>query len=130
MDEDENGEGGRLVTLTVYYSVIEAEVCVSMLTAYGIYAHAMTHFARNASHLMTAGGGIEVKVVDSDLEAARELIAAADHAEASAAAHAPSKPFWKTVIDGLAGLASVVFFGVPPAPTPPKVRHPKPESDR
>lgn len=58
---------GKLVTAVIYDNRPEAEVCVSMLEAYGIYALA-THMTDSRLGL------IHVQVVDSDVEAAKGLI--------------------------------------------------------
>jgi hypothetical protein len=59
---------GKLVTAVVYDNRPEAEVCVSMLKAYGIYAL--------ANHILDTSrpGLIHVQVADSDVEAAKGLI--------------------------------------------------------
>ncbi|MER9560555.1 MULTISPECIES: hypothetical protein [unclassified Mesorhizobium] len=59
---------GKLVTAVIYDNRPEAEVCVSMLDAYGIYAL--------ANYLLDTGrlGLIHVQVADSDLDAAKGLI--------------------------------------------------------
>ncbi|MFA6156447.1 hypothetical protein [Mesorhizobium sp.] len=60
---------GKLGTVAVFDNRPEAEVCLSMLDAYGIYA--------SSAHLDTTRQGlIHVQVADSDLEAAKALIAA------------------------------------------------------
>lgn len=59
---------GKLVTAAVFDNRPEAEVCISMLQAYGIYAF--------SAHLDTTRQGLtHVQVADSDLEAAKGLIA-------------------------------------------------------
>ncbi|MES0200611.1 hypothetical protein [Mesorhizobium sp. M0011] len=58
---------GKLVTAAIFDNRPEAEVCISMLDAYGIYAF--------SAHLDTSGQSlIHVQVADSDLEAAKGLI--------------------------------------------------------
>ncbi|MBZ9670238.1 hypothetical protein FJ970_05720 [Mesorhizobium sp. B2-1-8] len=59
---------GKLVTAVVFDNQPEAEVCVSMLSAYGIYALA------NRILDTSKQGLVHVQVVDSDLEAAKGLI--------------------------------------------------------
>lgn len=66
---------GRLVKLTVCNGVIEAKLYISMLEAYGIYAFAATDLAATVPYMRASTEGIEIKVVDSDLAAARELLA-------------------------------------------------------
>jgi hypothetical protein len=59
---------GKLVTAAVFDNRPEAEVCIAMLQAYGIYAF--------SAHLdSTRQGLIHLQVADSDLEAANGLIA-------------------------------------------------------
>lgn len=59
---------GKLVTAAVFDNRPEAEVCISMLKAYGIYAF--------SAHLDTSHQGLtHVQVADGDLEAAKGLIA-------------------------------------------------------
>ncbi|MGH7004678.1 MAG: hypothetical protein ACREIP_12080 [Alphaproteobacteria bacterium] len=111
---------GKLVILTVYYSIIEARICVSMLQAYGIYAFAALELPGNAPHLMTTLGGIEVKVVDSDLEAAKALLADIEAKAELLEPHA-EKSAWQIALNAVAGAASTFFFGVPPAPVPPRL---------
>lgn len=62
---------GKLVTAVIYDNRPEAEVCVSMLDAYGIYAL--------ANYLLDTGrlGLIHVHVADSDPDAAKGLIGSA-----------------------------------------------------
>lgn len=108
--------GGKLVRLTVYYSVMEAQICVSMLKAHGIYAFAPTELAGNAGHMMVALGGIPVMVVESDLEAAASLI---EHVRKAEEATPAPRSLWRTMLDGLTGLVVLAFTGVPPAPRPP-----------
>ncbi|PRD43981.1 hypothetical protein C5748_09060 [Phyllobacterium phragmitis] len=114
----------ELVTVTVYYSLIEAKICVSMLQAHGIYAFAPTEVANNAPHMMIAFGGIPVMVIDSDYEAAKDLLADIRE-KADLPEHPEPKPAWKAALDIAAGVASTLFFGVPPAPTPPKASRKK-----
>lgn len=64
----------RLVTLTVCDGAIEARLYVSLLQAYGIYAFAATELATTVPYMRAPTEGVEVKVVDSDLAAARELL--------------------------------------------------------
>jgi hypothetical protein len=59
---------GKLVTAAIFDNRPEAEVCVSMLDAYGIYALANYLLDTNRQGL------IHVQVADSDLEAAKGLI--------------------------------------------------------
>ncbi|WP_295810620.1 hypothetical protein [uncultured Nitratireductor sp.] len=69
---------GRLVPLKICDGVIEAKLYVSMLKAYGIYAFAATEFAGTVPYMRAPTEGIELKVVDTDLEAARELLTQID----------------------------------------------------
>ncbi|MER8649596.1 hypothetical protein [Mesorhizobium sp. M0586] len=58
----------KLVTAAVFDNRPEAAVCISMLQANGIYAF--------SAHLDTSGQSLtHVQVADSDLEAAKGLIA-------------------------------------------------------
>jgi hypothetical protein len=63
---------GELVTVAIYDNGPEAEVCVSMLKAYNIYA--LVRRNMDSSRL----GLIHVQVVDSDVEAAKALLASVD----------------------------------------------------
>jgi hypothetical protein len=110
---------GRLVTLTVYYSVLEAKMCVSMLEGYGIYAFAPTEMLGNAPQFMTAFGGIEIKVVERDLDAAKALLA---DVQANAGTDEEPQPRsgWRILWNAVTGTVSTLLFGVPPAPAPPK----------
>lgn len=103
--------------MTVYYSVLEAKICVSMLDGHGIFAFAPTEVAGNASHLMTAIGGIPVMVVDTDYDAAVALLADVKAPEPPSAKPRKSRP--KALFDGIVALLVLLFTGVPPAPAPP-----------
>jgi hypothetical protein len=60
----------ELVTLTQVETRVEAEVIISMLKAYGIYAHSPALKARLDPY--------SINVVDSDLEDARALLTATE----------------------------------------------------
>lgn len=103
---------GRLVHLTCYYSVVEAKVCVSMLEAHGIYACAPMEFVSITSNYMTAHGGIQIAVVDTDYEIARMLLDAARELPVD------QRPKRRRVSEGICGALILIAFGVAPAPTP------------
>jgi len=67
---------GKLVTAAVFDNRPEAEVCVSMLDAYGIYA--LANYLLDTSRQ----GLIHVQVADNDLEAAKGLISPVPEADA------------------------------------------------
>lgn len=66
---------GKLVTAAVFDNRPEAEVCVSMLDAYGIYALANYLLDTSRQNL------IHVQVADNDLEAAKGLISPVPEAD-------------------------------------------------
>lgn len=115
----------KLVTLTVYYSLIEARICVSMLEAHGIFALAPTELGNNAPHLMTALGGIPVMVIGRDYEVARALLADVE-TRAGSEPPPPGKTFLQRIWDATIGALVLLVTGLPPAPTPPRTGR-KPE---
>jgi len=64
---------GKLVTLTKVETLAEAEVIISMLSAYGIYAYLP---------VKARGGDQAVDIVDSDFEDARALLTASEASQA------------------------------------------------
>lgn len=107
----------RLVTLTVYYSLIEARICVSMLEAHGIFALAPTELANNAPHLMTALGGIPVMVIGRDYEAARALLADVE-TRAESEPPPPARPILRRLWDAMVGALVLLVAGLPRADPP------------
>ena len=77
-------------TVAVTYSQPEAAVMLSFLAWHDIQAYALSEHARVSSHLITALGGIPVRVHRPDLDRARSLLAevAAPPAPGTAAAAA------------------------------------------
>lgn len=108
-----------LVTLTYYYSIIEAKICVSMLQAHGIYAFAPTEMAGNSSHYMAALGGIPIMVVQSDYEDAKALLDDVKQKEETEGDF-EKVSIWKTLLSDFFGIFTTLFFGIPPAPKPPR----------
>lgn len=109
----------RLVTLTVYYSLVEARICVSMLEAHGIFVLAPTELANDAPHLMTALGGIPVMVIGRDYEAAKALLADVE-TRADSEPPPPARPFLQRIWEATVGALVLLVAGLPPAPTPPR----------
>jgi|GEM_PF-3593344 len=70
---------GQLVTLTVCYSVPEAHVIVSTLSARGVpsFPLGLGH-AAISWYLIHALGGIEIRVVDADYDSAFEILQLAE----------------------------------------------------
>ncbi len=66
---------GELITIGSYTTAIEANLVKSLLEAFGIQAVLADHHSINANwSLSHALGGVKVRVLESDAEAARELI--------------------------------------------------------
>ena len=77
-----------------------------------MFAFAPTETVGNAPYLTTALGGIEIKVVDADLEAAQALLADINTADGPA-------PVERKPLSTIAGeVISTFGFGVPPASPP------------
>ena len=98
-------------TVAVSYSQPEAAVIVSFLGWHGIPAYALGHHAQASANLVTALGGIPIRVHAAALTEARALLASVPPAPVT-----ESPPPHRGLGGKLAVLLAALFGGGPPPP--------------
>lgn len=102
-------------TVAVTYSQPEAAVMLSFLDWHDVHAYALSEHARVSAHLVTALGGIPIRVAPADVARARALLA-----EVAPAAPPVIRP--PTIRNGVVGrLALLLAFCLGAPPPPPRV---------
>ena len=103
-------------TVAITYSQPEAAVMLSFLAWHEVRAYSLGEHARVSAHLVTALGGIPVRVLASDAARARALLAGVAPAEPPVVRPAVVR---NPLLNAVALVVGFVFGGPPP---PPRVR--------
>lgn len=106
-------------TVAVTYSQPEAAVMLSFLAWHDVQAYALSEHARTAAHLVTALGGIPIRVRAADAARARALLAEVAPAEPPVIRPPVVRP-WPLSIAAL--LVAFLLGGAPPPPRVPSER--------
>lgn len=106
-------------TVAVTYSQPEAAVMLSFLAWHDVQAYALSEHARISAHLVTALGGIPIRVAPADAARARALLAEVAHPEPPVVRPPVVR---NRLLSTAALLLAFLFGGAPPPPRVPSER--------